>query len=328
MRGLLSAFVFACLIVTISYGVQPVFAKQAVSASADGQCRLYNEKSNNYKYEGNCTIKQNTSSGANEYDIKLGSGESYRFIQQGSTYKVQTPEGLSDHMATMTDSGNVATFEWYKWKLTAEVTESSEPAPASNTKASASGSAQGTVQGLSDLVGAKAGQAESTVEQRGYKYVKTDKSGEMSFSYWRESGSNKCVSIKTEDGRYQAIVYTPDFNCGNAAAAETKASSTERAGQGQFDATGNIPCAQSKGQPMGQCPFGVAREGIGTAAVSVTMPDGRKRMIFFENGKPTSADLSQADGNMNFSYTKESDLYMIRAGNERYEIPEVVVYGD
>jgi len=78
---------------------------------------------------------------------------------------------------------------------------------------------------------------------------------------------------------------------------------------------------------MGQCDFGVARDGGGSATVVVTMPDGRKRAIFFEKGKAVSADLSQADGNMEFSATKESDLDTIRAGDERYEIPEAVVFG-
>ena len=100
-----------------------------------------------------------------------------------------------------------------------------------------------------------------------------------------------------------------------------------RASEGKFNATGKIPCAQAKSQPMGQCDFGVARAGGGTAAVSVTMPDGRKRVIFFKAGKAVGADLSQADGNMSFSATKEADLYMIRAGNERYEIPEAAIYG-
>lgn len=100
-----------------------------------------------------------------------------------------------------------------------------------------------------------------------------------------------------------------------------------RAGEGKFNATGKIPCAQAKGQPMGQCDFGVARAGGGTAAVSITRPDGRKRVIFFKAGKAVSADLSQADGNMSFSATKEADLYKIQAGNERYEIPEAVTYG-
>lgn len=92
-------------------------------------------------------------------------------------------------------------------------------------------------------------------------------------------------------------------------------------------ATGRIPCAQAVGQPMGQCDFAVERAGGGSATVTVTLPDGRKRVLFFEKGKATGADLSQADGNLRFSATKEADLYMIRAGNERYEIPEAVIYG-
>lgn len=100
-----------------------------------------------------------------------------------------------------------------------------------------------------------------------------------------------------------------------------------RASEGKFNATGKIPCAWAKGQPMGQCDFGVARAGGGTAAVSITRPDGRKRVIFFKAGKAVGADLSQADGNMSFSATKEADLHMIRAGNERYEIPEAAIYG-
>jgi hypothetical protein len=105
------------------------------------------------------------------------------------------------------------------------------------------------------------------------------------------------------------------------------AAATQRAGEGKFNATGPLPCARSKGQPMGQCTFGVARAGGGTATVVVTHPDGRKRFIFFENGKAVGADLSEADGNMTFRATKEADLYTIRAGDERYEIPEAVIFG-
>ena len=100
-----------------------------------------------------------------------------------------------------------------------------------------------------------------------------------------------------------------------------------RAGEGKFNATGKIPCAKDKGQPMGQCNFGVARAGGGTAAVVVTRLDGRKRLIYFKAGKAVGADLSQADGNMEFKASKEADLFMIRAGNERYEIPEAVIFG-
>jgi hypothetical protein len=116
-------------------------------------------------------------------------------------------------------------------------------------------------------------------------------------------------------------------NAAAAANAAPKPDPTERAGAGKFDATGSIPCAQARGQPMGQCQSGVARAGGGTAMVAVTRPDGRKRVIFFDKGKATGADLSQADGNMAFRATKQADLFMIQAGDERYEIPEAVISG-
>jgi hypothetical protein len=100
-----------------------------------------------------------------------------------------------------------------------------------------------------------------------------------------------------------------------------------RAGEGRFDANGKIPCARHKGQPMGQCDFGVARAGGGYATVVVTLFDGRKRMIFFRMGIPIGADTSQADGYGEFRATKESDLNIIRVGDERYEIPDAVVLG-
>ena len=100
-----------------------------------------------------------------------------------------------------------------------------------------------------------------------------------------------------------------------------------RAGEGKFDATGKVPCAQHAGQPMTQCDFGVARAGGGYATVVITLPDGRKRAIFFRMGIAIGADTSQADGYPQFSATKDEDLNTIKVGTERYEIPDAVVLG-
>ena len=103
-------------------------------------------------------------------------------------------------------------------------------------------------------------------------------------------------------------------------------SHTERAGQGQFDARGEIPCSEGGGR-MRQCAFEVAREGGGSATVKVSLPSGKTRFIYFEKGKALGADLSQADGDMTFKATKQGDVFKIQAGKERYEIVEAVVYG-
>ena len=44
-------------------------------------------------------------------------------------------------------------------------------------------------------------------------------------------------------------------------------------------------------------------------------------------GIPVGADTSQADGYGKFKAGKESDLHLIRFGDERYEIPDAVVLG-
>jgi heat shock protein HslJ len=100
-----------------------------------------------------------------------------------------------------------------------------------------------------------------------------------------------------------------------------------RAGQGKFDATGQLPCARSPGQPMTQCEFGVARAGGGYATVVVKQPDGRSRAIYFRMGRPIGADTSEADGYKEFRVTREGDLNLVRVGDERYEIPDSVVLG-
>lgn len=93
-----------------------------------------------------------------------------------------------------------------------------------------------------------------------------------------------------------------------------------------FHATGEIPCSMGGGQPTGSCPFGVVRQGNGSGAVTVTRPDGGQRVIFFDNGKATGYDMSQADKG-EFSAGKQSDLNIIRIGEERYEIPDAAVFG-
>lgn len=93
-----------------------------------------------------------------------------------------------------------------------------------------------------------------------------------------------------------------------------------------YHAIGEIFCIMATEQLTDSCPFGVIREGNGTGTVTVTKPDGSTRTIFFENGEATESDVSDADSG-EFSMEKQGDLSLIRIGQERYEIPDAVIFG-
>jgi hypothetical protein len=109
------------------------------------------------------------------------------------------------------------------------------------------------------------------------------------------------------------------------AASEARPTDAKVAGT-PYHATGQVPCVMAAAQPTGSCPFGVVRMGGGTGTVTVTRPDGRTRNIYFENGKATGYDTSQADRG-EFGASRQSDLNVIRIGPERYEIPDAVIFG-
>ncbi len=94
-----------------------------------------------------------------------------------------------------------------------------------------------------------------------------------------------------------------------------------------FHATGQIPCARNRGQPMGSCRFGVTREGGGNGWITVFWPDGGQRVIRFEDNTPMRYDESQADGGARMTVGHEADLYHVRIGHQRFEIVEAVMTG-
>jgi len=93
-----------------------------------------------------------------------------------------------------------------------------------------------------------------------------------------------------------------------------------------FHATGPIPCSMGGGAPTTQCNAGVVRQGGGSGMVTVTKPDGRTRTIFFDKGRATGADTSQADPGR-FSASRQGDTTIVRIGQERYEIFDAMIFG-
>jgi hypothetical protein len=96
----------------------------------------------------------------------------------------------------------------------------------------------------------------------------------------------------------------------------------------EFHATGTLPCARAGGQPMIACRFGVRRgPRQGDGDVTVFWPDGGSRVITFAHGTPAHYDESQADGDARMTVRRTTDLFHVRIGDQRFEIPEAVISG-
>lgn len=92
---------------------------------------------------------------------------------------------------------------------------------------------------------------------------------------------------------------------------------------GSDEATGQVPCSLATGQPTRQCGFRVTRGPNGNASVWVDIGDGGERYIEFRNGEPITSEAG-----LEVRYEMNGDLYLIRMGQEeRYEVPNAVVYG-
>lgn len=93
-----------------------------------------------------------------------------------------------------------------------------------------------------------------------------------------------------------------------------------------FHAVGEIPCTIVAGGQRYACRFGVVRKGDGNGVVTITKPDGRTRSVFFEDGEAASADVSEADPGA-FGAHRHEDSTLVSIGDERYEIPDAIIWG-
>ncbi len=75
--------------------------------------------------------------------------------------------------------------------------------------------AQHPVPYLQDLIGASGRDGEAQMQHRGYTHVRTEKSDDSAYSFWKDNRSGHCVQVRTTDGRYASIVHTPDADCGD-----------------------------------------------------------------------------------------------------------------
>lgn len=163
-------------------------------------------------------------------------------------------------------------------------------------------SAQDKVPSLQDLVGVRGSSGEMEMKNRGFEFLRTDKSEAGVYMYWREVSSGKCVTVRLEEGRYQSLIYAPGFDCQNSSSNESSSNKVDR----------SINC-KFNGQSQ-KCEVNIDRSEASTL-VEITFPDGFTRKMTFEMGDFYSQGL-QVTTNL------ERGLFMIQNDNKEYfEIP-------
>jgi hypothetical protein len=100
--------------------------------------------------------------------------------------------------------------------------------------------AQEPVRQLQDLIGARGGDGEYQMERRGYTYVSTQKDMDNSYTFWREDRTGRCVSVRTWDGRYQAIVYVPQSDCSGSSGSDRPSYGDPSYGGGGYHEGGGV----------------------------------------------------------------------------------------
>lgn len=94
-----------------------------------------------------------------------------------------------------------------------------------------------------------------------------------------------------------------------------------------FHATGDVPCVPAAGAAETLCAFGVVREGGGTGSVQLTLPDGATRTVRVENGVPVAVDPAPGETAPPMSTVREGDSSIVTIGDQRFVIPDAVIFG-
>ena len=103
---------------------------------------------------------------------------------------------------------------------------------------------------------------------------------------------------------------------------------TKRAKAGAFDMTGKVACAQEVGQVMDTCAAAVARASDSAAAVVVTFPNGFARTLIFDDGVFVRGNPTMSGVGTDMEWHLSDSMYFVRVDDQRFELPEALVFGE
>lgn len=104
--------------------------------------------------------------------------------------------------------------------------------------------------------------------------------------------------------------------------------SKRKAAKKDFDAHGEVRCAQERGETLALCKASVARGTDGNATVIVTFSNGFARRLYFEARAFISANATMSGAGRDTDWALEDGRHLIRVDDQRYVVPDALVFGD
>ena len=185
--------------------------------------------------------------------------------------------------------------------------------------------AQDPAPGLQDLVGARGSSGEQALQERGYKFIKGEKSGSDSYTNWRNARTGQCIIVRTAEGRYQSLVTAPDFDCQGGAAESAPAPGPSGSG-GRFatvcGATVEGKLYRYKCTVEGAAPGGPGKTVVRYPDQNITLNwrGPRRASVIFEGMKPQSVRPSTSEGTTQFVFEDKTYFYVSNRNAARMEV--------
>ncbi|MEM8776814.1 MAG: hypothetical protein AAGF53_17405 [Pseudomonadota bacterium] len=104
--------------------------------------------------------------------------------------------------------------------------------------------------------------------------------------------------------------------------------SKQRARKRAFDETGEIACAQNRGEKLGKCRISVARSGGGDATAIVTFSNSFTRELYFTLGDFVRANATMSGVGKDIDWMLRGETYVLRVDDQRFEIPASYILGN
>ncbi len=182
--------------------------------------------------------------------------------------------------------------------------------------------AQDTPPSLRDLVGIEKGSGGYEMQQRGYKYIRTDTAGREAWDYWQQTENGACVVVHVSDNRFASISNATYDSCkgdsgnhGSYRGESHGGDSYDR--EDKFDSVcGVIVDGQNYRY---KCRVVNFYEGSNVAKTALHYPDinirlvwksGNQAVVHMEGTKPYDVRYSRSEGETNFQMDGKTYFYI------------------